>query len=597
MRTILIWQDEQSGDGRHAPRVGEALAGSLSELFHAPLSTFVPRCSAADVVFVREQMQDWRLPFVEARDDSWAIATDYPIDGVPALESRGIRSEESGILTSLAALFEASPASVVAEIAPPFAVAWSSDGGRTLELQLDGLGLSQFFEYDDGRVWAVTNRLAALEALGVRLEPVVREWGVYAALGWFPGDMTGYRNVKRLGPGTRLTVHAGGRARTRHDALRTWLQPGEGSQADRFQRAAESVLRILRTASRHWSPPTIGLSGGWDSRVIVSSLTHLGVPFGLRVKGSPTSPDVTTAVDLARRLGVPIKVYPHPVPSERVADWLECADRAVAWQGGHLEPEAHKRFFDSTFRLSPARVNVMGKHGEVTRTWGYRQMGITRPEDAAAEQDWESRFVGYLLNRLPEFAPAGLVAFVREVLTECYREAAGYGLRGIAAVDFFYLNQVTRREKSAEAAAQNALVITPLLTPETIMAGAGMSAADRMGNALHRYVLEKIGPPGWGAVEFAANSNALKKARASGAPLQLSPWEEFFLKHRASSFYDDLAVWRTAGRAPLREAVATSPLIAELFEREIPVEMAIAMPDELFVISAVDRRFANAASR
>jgi hypothetical protein len=595
MRTILIWQDEGSGDEGRATRVGGALAGSLGELFHAPLSTFVPRCAAAGVAFVWERMEDWHLPFVEARDDSWAIAADYPIDGIPALESRGIATGDSGILTSLAALFEASPASAVAEIAPPFSVAWSSDGGRTVEVQLDGLGLSQFFEYDDGRVWAVTNRLAGLEALGVRLEPVVREWGVYAALGWFPGDMTGYRNVKRLGPGTRFTVRAGGRARTRHDALRAWLHPADGSQEERFERATESVLRILGTASRYWLPPTVGLSGGWDSRVIASSLTHLGVPFGMRVKGSPASPDVTTAVELARRLGVPIDVYPHPVPSVRVGDWMECADRAVAWQGGHLEPEAHKRFFNSTFRLGTAGVNVMGKHGEVTRTWGYRQMGVTRVEDAAGERDWESRFIDRLVDRLPAFTPPGVVDFVREVLTGCYREAADYGLDGLAAVDFFYLNQVTRREKSAEAAGQNALVITPLLTPETIMAGARMSTADRMGNALHRHILEKIAPPGWAPVEFAANATALRKARASGAPLSVTPWEEFFLRHRGSSFYDDLAVWRTAGRETLRQAVATSPLIAELFEAEIPVEMAMAMPDELFVISAIDRRFAGAA--
>lgn len=286
-----------------------------------------------------------------------------------------------------------------------------------------------------------------------------------------------------------------------------------------------------------------------------------------------------------------ISVRRPPLPSERVADWNESASRAVTWQAGHLEPEAHKRFFDLSFKFAPASVNVMGKYGEVSRAWRYRELGIVGLEDTTSRHGWESRFVGWFLERVPEFAPIGLINTVRDVLIESYRQANSYGLSGLAAADFFYLNQVARRAKSAEAAAQNALVITPLLTPETIIASYGMSAADRMNNALHRYILARYGPPAWKSINFVNNSDQVKAMHLTSHAV-LTPWERLFAKTRASPFYDNLELWRSIGHGVLQEVTNGSGLVATLFQRKLPVEMALAMPDELFVISTVDRRFA-----
>jgi hypothetical protein len=113
MRTILVWQDKGDVSSGSSGRVGNALFGALSGLFSAPLYTFIPQCSAANVVLVGEELRDWRLPFFESCASSWAIAPDYPLDAVDLVESLGAVHAESGILTSLAALLETSAATVL----------------------------------------------------------------------------------------------------------------------------------------------------------------------------------------------------------------------------------------------------------------------------------------------------------------------------------------------------------------------------------------------------------------------------------------------------------------------------------------------------
>jgi hypothetical protein len=43
-------------------------------------------------------------------------------------------------------------------------------------VQTDGLGRAQLLEYDAGALWAVTNKVVALRALGVELELEPVDW-------------------------------------------------------------------------------------------------------------------------------------------------------------------------------------------------------------------------------------------------------------------------------------------------------------------------------------------------------------------------------------------------------------------------------------
>ena len=57
-----------------------------------------------------------------------------------------------------------------------------------------------------------------------------------------------------------------------------------------------------------WTRPNVGLSGGWDSRVVVSLLLDLGADMSLRVRGSPERYDVMIANELAQIAGLRLRI-------------------------------------------------------------------------------------------------------------------------------------------------------------------------------------------------------------------------------------------------------------------------------------------------
>ena len=109
---------------------------------------------------------------------------------------------------------------------------------------------------------------------------------------------------------------------------------------------------------------------------------------------------------------------------------------------------------------------------------------------------------------------------VRELLHAAYRQAARWDLHGLAALDFLYLIERTRRYNGASLASQFGFVFTPFLNPGLIRAAYALRAAGqafvvdrRQINPLHRYVIES-NLPAWRGIEFEDDlKRAAKKAR------------------------------------------------------------------------------------
>ncbi len=57
-----------------------------------------------------------------------------------------------------------------------------------------------------------------------------------------------------------------------------------------------------------WEKPPVGLTGGWDTRAVVSFLRALGADFSARVGSLPGHPDVLIASELAKIAGFDLAV-------------------------------------------------------------------------------------------------------------------------------------------------------------------------------------------------------------------------------------------------------------------------------------------------
>jgi len=577
LKIFLLWR---TPPGRtrtgEAARVGAELLRRFAPLFQREPALTTRSAGAVHLAWLELPVKGFKAPFFEQDERGWAFAPEYPLNARRLLRANGVGADERALL-ALARELERRPEPYVRELIPPATLIASTRAGEVC-VQNDGLGQAQLFEHDDGRTWALTNRVMALRALDVELEPVAEEWAARFVTNWFPLDRSGYRDVRVLAGGTQLRIDAHGVERTRFDPLGEWVKPAPRRREDALELGRHALRNMLTDAMELWERPSLGLSGGWDSRAVAATLRSLGADFEARVRGTETHFDVIVSSELAR-----IAKLPHRVKSEGgipagTLDGLRASIRgALRWQGGHFATKKHKNFLakDGAGGLDGGVVNVMGQHAGVGKADFVAKIDATR----RAPERHEELLLDTLFAGGPAALRPELGAAARELVRRSYRVAESYGLSGLAPLTFFYLNEFTRRWGSATIAGQTGLVVAPFLCPDMIRACALLPAAELPDKPIHRHVTA-LHAPDWAAVPYAdqvteedfragrlprverANGHAEHHEHdgANGAPAER--WRT--VRHHRKYHYKYF--WKDVGQPLLAEAFAQGGFWSELFE-------------------------------
>lgn len=543
VKVFLLWRDD--GDAETS-RVAENLRKRFAPLLATPPEVTIRRSPAASLVILDVPLRGWNRPFFEEDECGWVQAIDYPIEATSLIAARDHLD--------------------LAHLSPPFLLIHSDN--ESLHVRNDGLGQAQLFEYDDGTTWALTNKITALQALGITLKPVPHEWAVHATLGAFPSDLTGYASLRRVGPATHFRIDRDRVHRTTQDILGEWLHASNG---DPFERARTSLIDRAKSAASGWNEASAGLTGGWDTRAIVASLRAAGVAFQARVKGRSESSDVMIARELASVADLPLRVEEAAeVPSMDVEDWRRSIALALVWQAGDMDIDKHKTIFANGAHLPHGFVNVMGQHGEIARAYHYGNLMRKYPGRAVpwTDPELDELSASVMLTRQPTHLRAEWSGVVRDVLLDAIREADRYDLHGVARLDFFYLYQNTRRYNAGSLASQTNFVVTPFLNPDFIRAAFAAKPSDKADFALHRYIVEKNAPE-WSAIEYAT----------------------------PGSYYDSDAAWQTAGAALLDDAIDDGGFWTEVFDANATREQLASTADEIAMLSMLPGYTGSPAAR
>jgi len=582
VRIFLLWRRiASSGPSADTQRVSSDLQRLFSPLFRTRLrARTIQNCSASFVV-LELPVVGWKPAFYQEDVETWALAPEYPINARSALTMKGTSVDDEGVLPTLGRELQAAPAALLQELAPPFSLVWSSKRTGQTFVQTDGLGQSQLFEFQDGRLWALSNKILAFTALGVALEPEREQWAVRATLGWFPLEMTGYKGIRFLEPGTQLHLDSDGLTRTRHDVLSKWVRSSALSSSDCLELARSSLLRHVSAAMPLCDENSVGLSGGWDSRAVVSTLRAAGAEFAARVRGLPGRPDVIIARELARIGGFDLKVHSSSgVPPAGVEMCKRSISLALCWQAGYMVTHKHKTFLADQRLLDGGSVNIMGQHGEIGRGYYAKRIG----GGEVSEAQYEECLVGRLMAKMPPVTRKVHHEIVRDVIRQAYRQADRYDLQGSAQLDFFYLYERTRRWASGSLGSQTGVVLTPFLNPGYIRAVFSYTG-DLTINPFHRHIIATHSPD-WTGVQYAKELNARHPASETAIasfrdPDILTPdWRPPSGKEN----YDSLGYWEAVGRPIIEEALGQGGFWTEIFDRDAAEKQWPVAPDELAML-------------
>ena len=566
MILFLLWRRPPDPQADPDPaRVAATLQEIFAPLFEVPPPIRTLQNDHVTLVSLELPVRGWKAPYFEEDRRTWALAPDYPINARAVLVARGTDSDDDGVLPALGRGLEADPDGHLRDLTPPFSLIWSDKATGATFAQNDGLGQSQLYEWEEGRSWALTNKVAALRALGCPLEPVPEQWAVRATLGWFPLDLTGYRGVRFVEPGTRLQIDLDGLRRTPHDVLSGWVRPGTSKRQDGLELARASLHEHLAAARSLCERPSLGLTGGWDSRAVAAAARAVGVRFSARVRGLPGRPDVRIASELARVAGLDLRVKASGgLPPDSPDACRRSIRLALLWQAGHMVSRRHKTFLAGRPHLDGGDVNIMGQHGELVRGFYAKEIAAAGRSVAEGEPAWLDVFMSWV----PAAIRPALHEPIRQALSMAFRRADRFGLTGRARFDFFYLMEDTRRWASGSLASQPGVVVAPFLNPGMIRAGFGDPADDLTDNPFHRHIIEADAPE-WKDIPYAED---LEPAAEGG-------WKQPVGKQN----YDSTLYWRSVGRPIIRDAFSRGGFWTEVYDPDLAREGWADSPDDFAI--------------
>jgi len=239
------------------------------------------------------------------------------------------------------------------------------DDGGTVRLFSDPMGLRTAFYTDPSHTserWCATQPGLIAAVLGLELDPVavteylnsdaVRAWNER----FFPADTTPYAGVRRVLANHVLDVGSG-------ECRRFWPDRSLGSVSleDGAARGAERLRKIVCTAAARF-PIALGLSGGWDSRVLFSATREVvqGIHYYTFAKPVETV-DASVAGQLLAKFG--LVQHRLQAPAEMQEDFARIFHDQF--------PFAHDgcgRVIQGMYdQLPRGLLNVTGNAAEITR--------------------------------------------------------------------------------------------------------------------------------------------------------------------------------------------------------------------------------------
>ncbi len=257
--------------------------------------------------------------------------------------------------------------------------------------------------------------------------------------------------------------------------------------------ALVAAVAPLRGAGR---PVELSLTGGKDSRLIAAALVAAGMPVAARTHGFADHPDVVTAAEIARRLGIEHIVRTPAAPGQQV-------DVLARIRGSVLVADGMLSAFENVGRPDPALAEAVtaGGHGGELLRGGYAETaghltGSAGPRGAldpvrraARSAELLRRLTTKHLGLLRRGPAASYVASLGSWTPALTRHP-------LQALDDFYL--VNRAGRWSAAARQAYLLrerlVQPLFDDRVVLAARAVPLADRVSGALSAAVLAELSP-------------------------------------------------------------------------------------------------------
>ena len=495
--TWLAYAFERRPEPARVDAALRRVAAHYGELYTEPLVRHEHRFDAVGMALWHREDPRLRWP-LWARDATLAVAATNAPTGTERVV--GAAHGERGALKLGAALRDRPER--LRELNPPFVIAVLDERTRSLTIVNDFLATGRLYELrtEEGRVWA--NRLGALAVFaGRRPEASADGWAMLAAAGWFLGESTPFRGVRKVLHGSVIVAREEREAievdATQTNAVAKLVGRRRALRRRSFAAAARQTRELAESIDRLWDTRVVvNFSGGRDSRVTAAGTIAAGLDATYRTMDiQPGEADAVRAlvaaapVPIEHSVTAPEQGEPEDGLDERLRALLSIHD---AISNPMSLVRAAKRLPEQGLR-TPL---VTGHGGELGHGFYYSARSLKKIE-RGGEAGIVERLEGLGRQTHSAAREEAYAVYAAEV-GRTIAQGRERGVQGPSLLDYFYLAQRlafraglgTRNDRYSACA-----------TPAFVRASFDLEPIQRVRVALHQAIVDRLVPQ-WSGMPF-----------------------------------------------------------------------------------------------
>ena len=270
-----------------------------------------------------------------------------------------------------------------------------------------------------------------------------------------------YKNIRKLGPATVFRF-AHGRLKTEQKYWKiTDIDHEELDGTEAVERLGETLTQGVKRIGDVYPHPVCDLTGGYDSRALISALLAAKVNVSTTVSGPLSSPDVTVAGGIAKMKGLP---HVH-LPPQGDLEFHEVKN-AFIFTDGEYDLLDYARIFRVQKRLSENfDISLNGSFGEVGRGYWWELLfpHVGNRQRLDAERVAKLRYGAQRFTPLVS-ASQGKIDFIAHLTQVIERTNVGlHSLPNTSQMDHAYILMRMQRWQGRIASSTNRL--WPCLSP------------------------------------------------------------------------------------------------------------------------------------
>ncbi len=215
-----------------------------------------------------------------------------------------------------------------------------------------------------------------------KLDSLIQKWFFSIGGRYLPGDLSPYKNIKRLGPNTFV------RFNTELELERFYpIKNHPEIEPEQYEHTIEKISKLIhnniKLCTYKWKSPAVSLSGGMDSKTTLSCANGLYDKFkyySFHCKPQEIV-DANAAHEICKSIGVKHKIYAIPDKNEAIEDY-DVLKKIIFHNASYIgKPHDHEiRKFIYLSKLNDFDVELKSWISEVGRAMWGKKYGREMPQ-------------------------------------------------------------------------------------------------------------------------------------------------------------------------------------------------------------------------